>query len=256
MFEQIDLSIVIILIFFGFLGAFINSIVGGGGLITLPTLLFVGLPPATAIATNKLAATLGNLTSTVAFLRAGKIDMKLLRPIVPLVFIGSMLGAITVHFMSPELLKPLIFFVLIAVLIFTIVKKDWGTVEKRRKLTKKRKLLFISLLILIGFYDGFLGPGTGSFIIFAFVMMGYDFIQASGNAKLLNFTSNLAALATFLFLGSVNFIYGLIMGFSMIVGAFFGAKLAIGRGTKFVRIVFIVVTSLLILKNGYDFLLN
>lgn len=256
MLEQIDLTTVLILISFGFLGAFINSIVGGGGLITLPTLLFVGLPPQAAIATNKLAVTFGNLTGMLTFLRAGKIDVKLLRPIVPLVFIGSMLGAITVHYMSPELLKPLIIVVLSVVLIFTVIKKDWGRVEKRKTLTKKRKILFFGVLISIGFYDGFLGPGTGSFIIFAFVLMGFDFIQASGNAKLLNFTSNFAALLTFLLLGAVNIIYGLIMGLAMIVGAFVGAKVALGRGTKFVRAVFILVTSLLILKNGYDFFLN
>ncbi|RUL45670.1 TSUP family transporter [Lysinibacillus antri] len=252
MFGDMEISIVIILFAFGFLGAFINSIVGGGGLITLPALLFVGLPPATAIATNKLAATLGNLTSMLTFLRAGKIDLKLLGPIVPLVFIGSMVGAFTVNFISPNLLKPLIFIMLVVVLIYTIIKKDWGSIEKRQEMTKKRKVLFISALIAIGFYDGFLGPGTGSFIIFAFVLMGFDFIQASGNAKLLNFTSNFAALIMFLFLDAVNYSYGLIMGVAMIMGAFAGAKFALGRGTKYVRIIFIVVTSLLILKNGYD----
>lgn len=256
MFGDIDGLIVIILFLFGFLGAFINSIVGGGGLITLPALLFVGLPPATAIATNKLAATLGNLTSMLTFLRAGKIDYKLLRPIVPLVFIGSMLGAVTVNYISPDLLKPLIFLMLVVVLIYTIMKKDWGSVENRRPMTKKRKILFISVLIVIGFYDGFLGPGTGSFIIFAFIIMGFDFIQASGNAKLLNFTSNFAALIMFLFLDAVNYSYGLIMGISMIIGAFAGAKFALGRGTKYVRIIFILVTSLLILKSGYDFFMK
>lgn len=253
MFGDIDVFAAVTLIIFGFLGAFLNSVVGGGGLVTLPTLIFVGLPPAAAIATNKLAATLGNLTSTLAFLRAGKIDVKLLRPIVPLVFCGSVLGALTVHFLSPDLLMPLVLIVLFAVLIFTIVKKDWGVAEKRRKLTKKSKAFFILVLVTIGYYDGFIGPGTGSFIIFAFITMGYDFIQASGNAKLLNFTSNIAALLTFLMLGAVNFLYGLIMGLAMIAGAFVGAKVALGRGTKFVRLVFIIVTSLLIVKNGYDF---
>lgn len=256
MFGDLDISVIVILFVFGFLGAFINSIVGGGGMITLPVLLFVGLPPATAIATNKLAATLGNLTSMLTFLRAGKIDYKLLRPIVPLVFIGSMLGALTVNFISPDLLKPLIFVMLVVVLIYTVIKKDWGSIEKRREMTKKRKFLFIGVLIAIGFYDGFLGPGTGSFIIFAFILMGFDFIQASGNAKLLNFTSNFAALIMFIFLDTINYSYGIIMGLSMIAGAFAGAKFALGRGTRYVRIIFILVTSLLILKNGYDFFME
>lgn len=256
MFVDLDISLIAILVVFGFLGAFINSIVGGGGMITLPVLLFVGLPPATAIATNKLAATLGNLTSMLTFWRAGKIDYKLVGPIVPLVFIGSMLGAFTVNFISPNLLKPLIFVMLVVVLIYTVIKKDWGSIEKRLEMTRKRKFLFISALIAIGFYDGFLGPGTGSFIIFAFILMGFDFIQASGNAKLLNFTSNFAALIMFVFLDTINYSYGIIMGLSMIAGAFAGAKFALGRGTRYVRIIFILVTSLLILKNGYDFFME
>lgn len=256
MFGDMEFSTVIVLFIFGFLGAFINSIVGGGGLITLPALLFVGLPPATAIATNKLAATLGNLTSMLTFLRAGKVDFKLLRPIVPLVFIGSMLGAVTVNFISPDLLKPLVFIMLVVVLVYTVIKKDWGSIEKKREMTKKSKAIFIGALIVIGFYDGFLGPGTGSFIIFAFLMMGFNFIQASGNAKLLNFTSNFAALIMFLFLGAVNYAYGIVMGLAMIAGAFAGAKFALGRGTSYVRMIFIVVTSLLILKNGYDFFIK
>lgn len=253
MFGDLDISIVIILVVFGFLGAFINAIVGGGGLITLPALLFLGLPPATAIATNKLASTFGNLTSMLTFLRAGKVDFKLLKPIVPLVFLGSMVGAVTVNYISSDLLKPLIFIMLVVVLIYTIVNKEWGSVEKWLEMTKKRKVLLIGVLIAIGFYDGFLGPGTGSFIIFAFILMGFDFIQAAGNAKLLNFTSNIAALITFLFLDAVNYSYGIIMGISMIIGAFAGTKFALVRGTTYVRIIFIVVTSLLILKNGYDF---
>ena len=253
MLSNLDILIVVI---FGFLGAFINSIVGGGGLITLPALLFVGLPPAAAIATNKMASTLGNLTSMLTFLRAGKIDWRLLKPIVPLVFVGSMLGAFTVNYISPDLLKPLIFLMLVVVLIYTSIKRDWGSVEKRRETTKKRKVLFIIVLTAIGFYDGFLGPGTGSFIIFAFIIMGFDFIQASGNAKLLNFTSNFAALIMFLFLDTVNYSYGILMGFSMIIGAFFGAKFALGRGTNYVRLIFIIVTALLIIKNGYDFFME
>lgn len=133
---------------------------------------------------------------------------------------------------------------LLVVLIYTIIKKEWGSIEKRRVMTKKSKAIFLGVLITIGFYDGFLGPGTGSFIIFAFIVMGFDFIQASGNAKLLNFTSNFAALIMFLFLDAVNYSYGLIMGVSMIAGAFAGAKFALGRGTKYVRSIFIVVTSL------------
>lgn len=250
---ELDITTVILLIFFGFLGAFLNALVGGGGLITTPTLMLVGLPPATAIATNKLAATMGNLTSTLTFLKAGKVDMKLLGPILPFVFLFSMLGAWTVHLMNPALLKPLVIIMLILVLIYSIIKKDWGQDQNIKEITWKRKLLFIAALLVIGFYDGFLGPGTGSFIIFVLLMRGFDFLQASGNAKLLNFTSNIAALTMFLILKEVLFAYGLIMGVSMVCGAYVGSKFALKKGSTFVRMVFIVTTAILIAKNSYDF---
>lgn len=250
---DIDLFSITALFFFGFIGAFINSVVGGGGLITLPALLFVGLPPATAIATNKLAASLGNFTSMMTFLRAGKIDIKMLGPIVPFVFIGSMLGAFTVHHVDSEILRPLVLFLLIGVLIYTFIKKDLGKVKDGEKVIGKKKLVGLILLIGLGFYDGFFGPGTGSFMIFVLLFMGFNFIEASGSSKLLNFTSNLAALIMFLFLGAVNFTYGFIMGFAMILGAYTGSKIALSKGTEFIRILFIIVTTVLILKNGYDY---
>lgn len=250
---DIDVFSVLALLFFGFIGAFINSIVGGGGLITLPALLFVGLPPATAIATNKLAASLGNFTSMMTFLRAGKIDVKMLGPIVPFIFIGSMLGAFTVHQIDSEILRPLVLILLIAVLIYTLIKKDFGKVGEGGKAIGKKKLAGLLLLIILGFYDGFFGPGTGSFMIFVLLFMGFNFIEASGSSKLLNFTSNLAALIMFLFLGAVNFTYGFIMGGAMILGAYVGSKIALSKGTEFIRLLFIIVTSILILKNGYDY---
>lgn len=250
---DIELLSVIALFLFGFIGAFINSIVGGGGLITLPALLFVGLPPATAIATNKLAASLGNFTSMMTFLRAGKIDVKMLGPIVPFVFIGSMLGAFTVHHVDSEILRPLVLILLITVLIYTFIKKDFGKVKDMGKAIGKKKFAGLLLLIGLGFYDGFFGPGTGSFMIFVLLFMGFNFIEASGSSKLLNFTSNLAALIMFLFLGAVNFTYGFIMGFAMILGAYVGSKIALSKGTEFIRVLFIIVTSILILKNGYDY---
>ncbi|KGR74621.1 TSUP family transporter [Ureibacillus sinduriensis] len=250
---ELDLMKCIIIIFFGFVGAFINATVGGGGLITLPALLSVGLPPSAAIATNKLAASMGNLTSSLTFFKAGKIDIKLLVPILPFVFIFSMLGAWTVHLMDSELLRPLIILMLIAVLIYTLLKKNWGQLEDRKPFDWKRGVLFVASLLLIGFYDGFFGPGTGSFIMFVFIIAGFDFLQAAGNAKLINFISNIAALIMFLILGEVVFLYGFIMGGAMIAGAFFGTKFALSKGTSFVRMLFIIITVILIIKNIYDY---
>ena len=250
---ELDPQLVIILMCFGFLAAFIDSVVGGGGLISLPTLLFTGLSPSAAVATNKLASTMGALTSTITFYRSGKLDMKSVAKFFPLTFICSMIGAWIVHLMDPALLKPLMLIMLAAVAVYTIFKKDWGSISAVKKLSKAKFLFFLFIIGFIGLYDGFLGPGTGSFLIFAFLMVGYDFLKAAGNAKLLNFGSNIGALLMFLCLGQINFTYGLIMGVSQILGAMVGSNFAIKRGSGFVRVLFIFVTVSLLAKNSYDY---
>lgn len=250
---ELDLLTCTILIVFGFIGSFINAVVGGGALITLPVLMSVGLPPSAAIATNKLSTTLGNVTSMLSLLKAGKIHLKLIGPILPFVFIFSMVGAWTVHLMDPSILKPLILIMLIVVLAYTLIQKDWDQIESRSEFTWKRKLLCFSSLVFLGFYDGFFGPGIGSFLMFVFLLMGFDFLQAIGNAKLVNVISNVGALIMFIILDEVVFTYGLIMGASMIAGAFFGTKFAIKHGAHFIRILFILITVILIVKNIIDY---
>jgi uncharacterized membrane protein YfcA len=251
---HLDSSLLLILICFGFLASFIDSVVGGGGLITLPALLFTGLNPAAAVATNKLAATIGSLTSTFMFYRSGKLDLKSVFRFFPLSFVGSLLGAYTVHLLNPELLKPLMLIMLGAVAIFTIFKKDWGSISTPKKLSNYHFIIFLVTIFAIGFYDGFIGPGTGSFLIFSFLLIGYDFLKAAGNAKFLNFSSNIAGLIMFMFLGQVNYTYGIIMGIAQIAGAICGSKFAIKKGSGYVRALFITVTCLLLIKNIYDFI--
>jgi len=251
---DLDPSLLFILIVFGFLAAFIDSVVGGGGLITLPALLFTGLNPAGAVATNKLSSTIGSLTSTLMFYRSGKIDIKSVYKLFPLSFIGSMLGAWTVHLMNPNVLKPLMLVMLAGVAIYTIFKKDWGSISTPKSLSIRHYILFMAAIFAIGFYDGFLGPGTGSFLIFSFLLIGFDFLKAAGNAKFLNFGSNIAGLLMFMFLGQVNYTYGLIMGIAQLVGAICGSKFAIKRGSSYVRALFIAVTCILLAKNIYDYM--
>lgn len=247
---DLDVNILLILIFFGFLAAFIDSVVGGGGLISLPALMFVGLPPSTAVATNKLAGTMGSLTSTITFYRSGKLDLRSVYKLFPFVFIGSMIGAWIVHLMDPSVLKPLMLVMLAAVAIYTIFQKDWGSISTYKKLTPTRYAFFVVIITFIGFYDGFLGPGTGSFLLFAFLIVGFDFLKSAGNAKFLNFGS---ALLMFIYLGQINYAYGLPMGLAQIAGAIVGSKFAIKRGSGYVRNLFIVVTILLLIKNTYDY---
>lgn len=250
---DLDPNLLIILMVFGFLAAFIDSVVGGGGLIALPALLFTGLTPATAVATNKLAGTIGSFTSTIMFYRSGKLDLSAVYKFFPLAFIGSMIGAWTVHLMNPNVLKPLMLVMLALVAIYTIFKKDWGSVSTKKRLSIYHLIMFIMAIFAIGFYDGFLGPGTGSFFIFAFLMVGFDFLKAAGNAKFLNFGSNIAALLMFMYLGQINYAYGLPMGLAQIAGAICGSKFAIKRGSGYVRTLFILVTFLLLAKNTYDY---
>ena len=250
---DLDPSLLLILVVFGFLAAFIDSVVGGGGLIALPALLFTGLTPAAAVATNKLAGTIGSLTSTVMFYRSGELNLKSVYKLFPLTFIGSMIGAWTVHLMNPELLKPLMLIMLAVVAIYTIFKKDWGSISTDKNFAIHHQIIFMLIIFAIGFYDGFIGPGTGSFLIFAFLMMGFNFLKAAGNAKFLNFGSNVSALLMFIFLGQVNYAYGIPMGLAQVAGAIVGSKFAIKRGSGYVRALFIVVTFLLLAKNTYDY---
>ena len=250
---ELDLSIILILICLGFLAAFIDSVVGGGGLIMLPGLLSLGVPPAMALGTNKLAGSFGSLTSTIMFTRSGHVDLKKIGKLFPLTFFGAMLGAYIVYLIDPELLKPLMLIMLAGVLIYTLKKKDWNSIEAPKALSKKRFITFAMLITFIGFYDGFLGPGTGSFLIFAFLLIGFDFVKAAGNAKLLNFGSNIGALAMFIVLGQVNYTYGLILAAAQIVGSIVGSRFAIKRGAGYVRMLFIIVTVVLLIKNTYDY---
>jgi uncharacterized membrane protein YfcA len=250
---HLDPSVLFILIVFGFLASFIDSVVGGGGMISLPALLFTGLNPTGAVATNKLASTMGSLTSNIMFYRSGNLDIKSGLKLVPLSFIGSIFGAWIVHLINPEVLKPLMLVMLGAVCIYTIFKKDWGSNSTRKKLSFWHFFIFTLLIFSIGFYDGFLGPGTGSFLIFSFLLIGYDFLKAAGNAKFLNLGSNIAALLMFMYLGHVNYTYGLIMGLAQIAGGFLGSKFAIKKGNSYVRALFIAVTFLLLAKNTFDY---
>lgn len=244
------------LIIAGFLSGFIDAVVGGGGLISTPALLSIGLPPQIALGTNKLASSTGSLTSALTFIRSGKINLHLAARLLPFSFIGSFIGVLLVHFLSPVVLRPLILILLIAVTAYTLLKKNWGNSSTFIGLTKKKAFWFVPLIFCIGFYDGFLGAGTGSFLIFSFLMLGFDYLRAAGNAKILNFASNISALITFALLGYVNYGIGLVMACALIAGSWYGARFAIKKGASYVKILFIIVTVALISKNAADYLVH
>ncbi len=242
------------LVFFGFMAAFVDAVVGGGGLISIPALMWTGLPPVTVLGTNKAAAVMGALTSFVTFVKSGKVNGWLIRRLFPLSLIGSGIGVLTVRLVPSEILRPLVVVMLIAVLIYSIVKKDWG--RENRYAGMSGRLLVLSGLtaFAFGFYDGFFGPGTGSFLLFAFLLVGFDFLGAAANARALNFASNIAAAVLFTYFGLVNFSYAVPMGLAMIAGAWCGARVALSKGTGYVRPLFIIMTTILIGKQLLDLL--
>lgn len=252
--ENLSPETLAFLVIAGFLSAFIDSVVGGGGMISLPALLLTGLPPSIALGSNKMASVMGSLTSTLSFMRSGKINLHLVKYLFPLSFIGSVLGVYVVQKMPPEFLKPLVIVLLVAVTIYSIFKKDWGSESTYKGMTGKVALLSGITAFTLGFYDGFFGPGAGSFLIFAFLMIGFDFVTAAGNARTLNFASNIAAVIAFGIAGSINFYYSIPMGLAMILGALVGSRLAITKGAAYVRPLFIMVTTLLVSKQIWDIL--
>lgn len=252
--SDITVDMMILLLGFGFLASFIDSVVGGGGLISTPALLLTGLPLPVVLGTNKLASSMGSLTSTISFIASGKINFHLVKYLIPFSLIGAVLGSLAVQQVPSAFLKPLVIVLLIGVAIYTVFKKEWGKNSTYSGITKKKGYVSVLVAFVIGFYDGFFGPGTGSFLIFAFLSLGFDFVTAAGNAKALNFTSNVASLITFIYLGSVNFPYGLIMGAAMVAGALIGSRVAIRKGTSYIRPLFITVTIVLIGKQIWDVL--
>ncbi len=248
----LDSGTLAFLVFFGFMAAFIDSVVGGGGLISVPALLWTGLPPVTVLGTNKVAAVMGALTSFVTFAKSGQVNGWLIRRLFPLSLLGSATGVFLVRMMPSDFLRPLVTALLLFVLIYSIFKKDWGRDAVFCGMSRRRLLLSGLVAYLLGFYDGFFGPGTGSFLLFAFLLVGFDFLGAAANARALNFASNIAAAVLFSYTGDVDFSYAIPMGLAMIVGAWAGAHMALKQGVSYVRPLFILMTTVLIGKQIYE----
>lgn len=234
---------------------FVDAIVGGGGLILVPALfaVFPNTHPATLFGVNKSASIWGTAAATVQYARRVQVPWRALLPAAAVCFIGSMLGAWTVTVISPDFLRRAMPLVLLGVLGYTLARKELGRHHAPRFEGRAEALAASTLGLSIGFYDGFFGPGAGSFFVFLFVRwLGYDFLHASASAKLLNVTSNLAALILFTLKGHVWWHFALAMGLANVIGSVFGTRLALKHGSGFVRVMFIVVVTLLILKTGYD----
>lgn len=252
--EFLDIGTLAFLVFFGFMAAFIDSVVGGGGLISVPALMWTGLPPVTVLGTNKMAAVMGALTSFVTFARSGAVNGDLVQKLIPFSLIGSSIGVLVVRMVPSAFLRPLVTVLLVFVLVYSLLKKDWGRDAHFHGM--RRRLLLLSALIafIFGFYDGFFGPGTGSFLLFAFLFAGFDFLGAAANARALNFGSNIAGAILFAYFGEIDYAYAIPMGLGMIVGAWCGARMALKKGVSYVRPLFIAMTTILIGKQIIELL--
>jgi uncharacterized membrane protein YfcA len=237
------------------LAGFVDSIVGGGGLILVPALFaaFPGAHAATLLGTNKSASVWGTAFASWQFARRVEMRWGALLPAVLLSFAGALAGAWGVTLVSPQFMRRLLPLVLLAVLLYTLAKKDLGRTHAPR-FSGRREAFWASLIgLVVGFYDGFFGPGTGSFFVFLFVRwLGYDFLHASASAKLLNMASNTAALILFSIKGFVWWHFALTLAVANVVGSLLGTRLALKHGAGFVRLVFITVVSALILRTGFD----
>ena len=237
-----------------FAAGLIDAMVGGGGLIQIPALFAVypGVPPATLLGTSKFAGLFGTISAVMRYSRKVVIPWRALLPLALVALLMSMGGARLASIVRPEVFRPLVPIMLLAVLIYVLWRKDLGGEHAPRSFTGSHHIVGAVLIAAIGLYDGFFGPGAGSLLIFVFVRCyGFDFLHAGASARVVNVAANAAALSYFASRGFVLWHVGAAMAACNIVGAIVGARLALRGGSRFVRQAFIVIVSLLILRTAW-----
>ena len=232
----------------------IDAVVGGGGLLQLPALLLVpGMSPVQALATNKLASIFGTTTSAVTYYRRVHPDLRTALPRAAVALVCSYAGASVAAALPAGVFTPIIVGALIAIAVFTVLRPSLGEVTALRHSGRRHHGVAAALGAGIGFYDGILGPGTGSFLVFSMVsLLGYDFLNASAKAKIVNVATNLGALLFFVPHGAVFWVLGLLLGAANMLGAYLGSRTATARGSRFIRVVLLVVVTALIGRLGWD----
>ena len=236
---------------------FVDAVVGGGGLVQLPALV-LGLPgasPVQVLATNKLASICGTSVSSVTYYRRVRPHAGTFIPLMAFAFAGSLLGALVASRIPAEAFDPIVLVVLVLVGTYVLFKPDLGDVTDLRFSGHRHTAIAMAAGFVIGFYDGALGPGTGSFFVFSLVgLLGYSFLEASAKARMANWATNLAALCVFIPQDAVMWRTGLVMGAANLLGGYLGVRTAVARGTRFVRVFFIVVVAGFIVRIGGEVL--
>lgn len=232
--QDVALNLFFLLFLVAIFAGFVDSIAGGGGLIVLPAMLILGIPPLEALGTNKLQAQFGSASATIAYARRGHVDLKKQFPMALMAFLGGIVGAIIAAFVPPDILRMIMPFLLIAIAIYFAFKPNLSDLDSHRRITP---ILFgLTIVPLVGFYDGIFGPGAGSFYMLAFVgLAGFGMLKATAHTKLLNFGSNFGSFLVFTVSGAIMWKLGLIMGLGQFVGAQIGSRLAMKNGAKIIR---------------------
>jgi uncharacterized membrane protein YfcA len=238
---------------FGLLAGFVDAIAGGGGLIMLPGLLLTGMPVGLALGTNKLAGTCGAIASSIRFARAGRVDWRAVSLMGIPAFCGSLTGARCIGILSKDVAEPVVITLMILITILVVANPALGRAPAgepvQHDLRPRTAVILATLGFVIGFHDGFFGPGTGTFLVFALLRFRkLDFLLATGTTKWVNLLTNVAALGTFMFLGNINYQVGLCGAAGLATGAWLGAGLANRVGAPLIRPLFIVVTILLVVR--------
>lgn len=242
--------LVLYLLLMGCLAGFVDAIAGGGGLISIPALIMTGLPMATALGTNKLQTIAGTSMAVYKYYRNGFINFSTVFRGLLMGFIGAACGAITVHYVSNQFMQILVPFLLLGVFLFNLYNKNLGVHPGIKRL---KEVLFFPLFgFLLGFYDGFFGPGVGNFWMISIVFfLGYTFLEASGYAKVLNLKSNIFSLIVFLYYGNIDYTLGGIMAIGQLLGGYGGAHAVILKGSKLVRPFFLSIVFINVIAMFY-----
>lgn len=247
-------GILLVLIAIAFAAGWIDAVSGGGGLLQLPALLLMlpGVPPVVALGTNKLSSAIGTAGAAATYAHRLRPRLASFAPMATAAFVGALLGAVFASRLPGDALLPLVWGLLVAVWLWTLLRPAFGMVASPRWSGRRHVLASVVAGAVIGAYDGVIGPGTGSFLLMTLVAgLGMTFLQASATAKIVNLGTNLAALIVFGLGGHVLWWLGAAMGIANLVGGVLGARTAIGRGSPFVRVVFLVVVGALILRLGW-----
>lgn len=251
------LSLVLLCVL-AFVAGFVDAVAGGGGMIQLPALFILQpqLSLVQTLATNKMSSFSGTSVAAVRYVKNVRIDWKHLSPAIIAAFIASFMGALLVSYIHKEQFMPFIIASLLVVLAYTIFKKQLGLQHDVKQLTPTKYYIYaIGTGAVLGLYEGLIGPGTGSFLVFAFILLfGYDFLHASANAKIINVTANIGALLFFIAKGFVVWHIAIPVALCNMLGNYAGAQMAIKKGSGFVRLFFIVISLALIIKLSYDYL--